>query len=140
MISGLALAVSSCNPQQQAGEPPADAPSVCSNEDGALTDASFIFVTSPKSGERVSSGFSVGGCSRTFESNVMWRLIARDGSELAAGHATGGGVDGPGAFSFDVTFSVTERQIGHLEVLEEDASDGEGNPPARNVIPLVLNP
>lgn len=80
------------------------------------------------------------GCSRTFESTVVWKLKARDGAELASGHATGGGVDGPGPFSFTVAYTVAERQIGHLEVYEEDASDGEGNPPGRNVIPLVLAP
>ena len=52
----------------------------------------------------------------------------------------GGGVDGAGSFDFAVTYSVPERQIGHLEVYEEDVSDGEGFPPGRNVVPLVLNP
>ena len=88
----------------------------------------------------MSPGFTVRGCSRTFESTVNWKLKGRDGSELAMGHATGGGVDGPGAYTFTVSYSVSERQIGHLEVYEEDASDGEGAPPPRNVIPLVLKP
>ena len=118
----------------------APAADVCSNADGALTDAAFVFVTSPRSGERVSTGFTVSGCSRTFESTVNWKLKARDGSELAAGHAQGGGVDGAGSFSFAVNFTVKERQIGQLEVYEEDASDGEGPPKARNAIPLVLEP
>jgi hypothetical protein len=112
----------------------------CDNADGALTDASFVIVGSPDAGDRVVSGFSVSGCSRTFESNVVWRLIARDGSTLASGNTTGGGVDGFEPFSATVGYSVTERQIGHLEVFEEDVSDGEGHPPGRNVIPLVLNP
>lgn len=113
---------------------------VCSNADGALTDASFIFVSEPTSGTRVGSGFVVRGCSRTFESNVPWRLLDRDGQPLATGQTMGGGVDGPGAFSFPVTFSVSARQIGHLEVIADDPSDGEGFPPVRNVVPLVLNP
>lgn len=112
----------------------------CSNSDGALTDKSFIFVTAPTSGGRVRSGFRVNGCSRTFESNVPWRLVDRDGNELASGAATGGGVDGFAAFSFTVSFSVPVQQVGHLEVIEEDVSDGEGFPPVRNVIPLILNP
>ena len=49
-------------------------------------------------------------------------------------------VDSFGPFQFIVNFSVSERQIGHLEVFEEDASDGEGFPPSRNVLPLVLSP
>ena len=38
---------------------------VCSDKDGALTSAAFVFVDSPASGERVSSGFQVTGCSST---------------------------------------------------------------------------
>lgn len=115
-------------------------PDVCSNADGAL-EASFIFVTQPRSGQRVSSGFTVRGCSRTFESNVPWRLLDASGAQLAAGSTTGGGVDGPGPFSFTVAYSVPERQIGHLEVNEDDPSGGEGpREPVRNVIPLVLRP
>jgi hypothetical protein len=49
-------------------------------------------------------------------------------------------VDGHGPFSFVVAYQVNARQIGHLEVFEVDASDGEGRPPGRNVIPLVLQP
>ena len=114
--------------------------STCEIADGALDDAAFVIATSPAAGDRVTSGFTVTGCSRTFESTFVWRLLARDGSELAAGFAMGGGVDGPGAFAFDVAFTVSERQIGHLEVFEEDVSDGEGFPPGRTVVPLVLMP
>lgn len=127
-------------PAPQSATPPAAVRDVGSNADGALNDASFVFVASPASGERVSPGFSVSGASRTFESTVNWRLKAADGSELATGHTSGGGVDGHGPFSFKVAYQVAERQIGHLEVYEEDASDGEGKPPGRNVIPLVLQP
>ncbi len=54
----------------------------------------------------------------------------------------GGGVDGAGRFAFTVeydTASVVDRQIGHLEVFEVDASGGEGFPPPSNTIVLVLN-
>lgn len=120
-----------------AGDGRADA---CGNADGALDDAAFVIATAPAAGARVSSGFAVAGCSRTFESTVVWRLHARNGGLLAQGTATGGGVDGPGPFAFEVPFSVAERQIGTLEVFEEDASDGEGFPPGRTVLPLVLQP
>lgn len=138
-ISAAMLGVSGCKPPPAPAPPPAGA-DCCSNADGALTDAGFVFVQSPHSGDRVSTGFTVSGCSRTFESTVVWKLKARDGSELATGHTTGGGVDGFGPFSFAIPYTVPERQIGHLEVYEEDASDGEGHPPGRNVIPLVLQP
>jgi hypothetical protein len=112
----------------------------CDNADGALSDAAFVIAAAPQAGARVSSGFDVEGCSRTFESTVIWRLLGRDGSVLNQGTASGGGVDGFGPFGFSVPFEVSERQIGHLELFEEDVSGGEGFPPGRTVLPLVLLP
>lgn len=139
-VSAVILGTTGCKPRQATASPPSSSVDVCSNADGALGDASFVFVASPRSGERVKTGFTVSGCSRTFESNVTWKLKGRDGGDLASGHTTGGGVDGAGPFSFTVVYTVKERQIGHLEVHEEDASDGEGHPPGRNVFPVVLQP
>jgi hypothetical protein len=100
---------------------------------------SFVFVTSPVAGARVFSGFEVLGCSRTFESTVNWRLLARDGSELASGFTMGGGVDGADRFSFVVSYTgITTAEVGSLEVFEVDASGGEGPPPPRVVLPVVL--
>src|SRR5580765_2428647 len=73
---------------------------VCSNKDGALTNASFVFVESPVSGERVSSGFVVSGCSSSFEGNVVWRLLARNGRTLAKGSVQGGSLE-PKSFDFE---------------------------------------
>lgn len=112
----------------------------CDNDDGAFDEAAFVIATEPEAGERVESGFAVEGCSRSFESNVQWKLLARDGAVLASGNTQGGGVDGPEAFSFTVPYSVDEQQIGHLEVFAEDVSDGEGFPPGRTILPLVLKP
>ena len=112
----------------------------CKNEDGALSEAAFVIVTAPGPGERVGSGFAVTGCSRSFESTVNWRLVGSGGTELASGHSKGGGVDGPGPFSFKVDYKLSAPEIGHLEVFEEDASGGEGKPPGRTVLPLVLQP
>ena len=103
-------------------------------------DAAFIIATTPSAGDRVESGFEVKGCSRTFESNVNWRLVARNGTELARGSTQEGGVDGPGPFAFTVAYTADQPQIGHLELFEEDASDGEGFPPGRIVLPLILKP
>ena len=105
---------------------------------GGLPDASLVIVTAPAPGEEVASGFAVEGCSRTFESNVRWRLLDRAGEVLASGFTTGGGIDGPAPFAFTVGYASAERQIGSLEVFEEDASEGEGFPPPRAVVPLVL--
>jgi len=110
----------------------------CANEDGALNDTTLVFVEAPASGERVSSGFRVTGCSSTFEANVNWRLRARNGETLASGFTEGGSLE-PGPFEFKVTFSVRARQIGRLEVFEPSVTT-EGFPAVRNVVPLVLEP
>ena len=103
-------------------------PDPCSNADGALSEAAFVFVQTPRSGQRVFSGFPLTGCSRTFEGSVSWVLRGRDGSVLASGDTMGGGVDGSQPFSTSVDYSVSERQVGQLEVYEEDISDGAEPP------------
>lgn len=117
-----------------------DGAAACDLTDPVLTEAAFVFAKSPAAGARVRSGFAVSGCSRTFESSVIWRLLARDGSVLARGFGTGGGADGPGAFAFTVEYTVTAPEVGHLEVTADDPSDGEGFPPGRTVLPLILMP
>ena len=117
------------------GEQDAD---VCANSDGALSDAGFIFVRDPRSGERVSSGFQARGCSSTFEANVNWRLRGRDGRVLASGVTQGGSLR-PSSFEFRAEYSVAARQIGLLEVFEPRVTR-EGFPPSRDVVPLVLQP
>ncbi len=90
--------------------------------DDSLPDAALVVVTSPAGGEEVVNGFTVRGCSRTFESNVQWRLLDRAGEVLASGSAMGGGVDGPAPFTFAVAYEAAERQLAHLEVYEEGVS------------------
>ena len=106
--------------------------------DDTLPDVTLVIVRSPSAGDEVKSGFKVSGCSRTFESNVQWRLLGRSGEVLASGHTSGGGVDGPGVFQFWVEFAVVERQIALLEVFEDDVSEGEGYPPPRVVVPVIV--
>jgi hypothetical protein len=111
---------------------------VCANGDGTLDRTAFVFVEAPRSGERVLNGFRVSGCSSAFESNVNWRLRARDGHVLATGF-TQGGSNEPGPFAFNVDYPIGVRQVGHLEVSAPRVTT-EGFPPVKNVIPLVLEP
>jgi Immunoglobulin-like domain of bacterial spore germination len=111
---------------------------VCANSDDALSGRGFIFVDDPRSGERVSSGFRVSGCSSTFEANLNWRLLGRDGKPLARGVAQGGSLE-PSAFEFTVDYKVAARQIGELEVYEPRVTT-EGFPPSEDVVPIVLEP
>ena len=112
----------------------------CDPVDAVLADSAFVVVASPTGGAAMRSPIAVSGCSRTFESNVVWRLHARDGRTLASGHTSGGGVAGAANFSFSAAFALDEPELGHLEVFEPDVSEGEGFPGGRTVIPLVLLP
>ena len=107
--------------------------------DDSLPDASLVIVSSPVGGAEVASRFEVNGCSRTFESNVQSRLSDQTGAVLASGHTSGGGVDGPVPFAFTVDYEAAERQIATLEVFEEDVSEGQGFPPPRAVVPVVIS-
>ncbi len=103
-------------------------------------EATFTFVTNVVSGQVLGSGDAVEGCSRTFESNVPWRLDDREGNVIAEASTMGGGVDGAAPFEFTVEYEVDEAQVGHLFVGGDDPSDGEGFPPVLNQIPVVLVP
>ena len=103
-----------------------------------LPDNALVIVSSPSAGDEVESGFVVSGCSRTFESNVQWRLLGRSGAVLSSGFTSGGGVDGPAAFQFSVEFEDVERQIALLEVFDDDVSEGEGFPPPRAIVPIII--
>lgn len=116
---------------------PADA---CDPIDPLLARSAFVLVTAPAAGARSASPLRVAGCSRTFESNVLWALRGRDGRVLDAGHTRGGGVDGPGRFAFSADFAVDAAELGVLDAWEEDASGGEGHPPPRMLVPVVLLP
>lgn len=112
----------------------------CAPVDPVLAGSSLVVVTSPAPGARVASPLDARGCSRTFESNVVWELRARDGRVLGSGHTSGGGVSGAASFAFSTEFRVDRAQLGQLDVFEPDASDGEGFPPGRTLIPLLLLP
>ena len=39
---------------------------------------------------------------------------------------------------FPVDYESNERQVAHLEVYEKDVPEGQGFPPPRAVVPLVI--
>jgi hypothetical protein len=84
-----------------------------------------VFPQSPAAFEFVASPFDVAGWSRAFEATINWELYDRDGLLLADGFETTG-ASGPefGVMSFDVAYSVSERQVGTLMVFEISAMDG----------------
>jgi hypothetical protein len=112
------VALAACGGDDGEAAPDAPAVDVCANDDG---------------------GFTVAGCSNTFEATVAWVLLARDGSELASGNTQGGTLDQPGPFTFSVEYTLDARQVGHLEVFEPPVTE-EGFPPPKEIVPLVLEP
>ncbi len=84
-----------------------------------------VFPQSPAAFEFVESPFDVLGWSRAFEATISWELYDRDGLLLNEGFETTGAA-GPefGVMSFDVDYTVTERQVGTLMVFENSAMDG----------------
>ena len=130
--AALALAAMGC--AGEANESP------CADLDSVLTASSFIVVRHPSPGESSKSPLHVTGCSRTFESNVVWELHGRDGRVVASGFTTGGGVDGPAPFEVSAEFTVPEAEVGSLVVFMPDESEGEGLPPPRTEFQVVLAP
>jgi len=126
-------------PTQAPTQTPA-ATSICEDLHPTIQDSSFVIVDNITSGQTLTSGDTVTGCSRTFESNVPWWLVDRDGNTIDEGFTMGGGVDGHANYEFTVEYTVTEAQLGHLFVGGEDPSDGEGFPPSLNQIPVLLVP
>jgi hypothetical protein len=116
----------------------AHARGVCATAARGLPPSSFVFVERPRSGEIVPSGFTVSGCSSTYEGTVDWSLRGRDGRLLATGVAQGGSLASR-PFRFAIRYSIRLRQIGQLE-LDTPSVTREGFPPLRNVLPVILEP
>lgn len=127
-------------PEPEPDPEPEDDPTPAAQDpcDNAPSGQSFVFVTTPNNGDQVSSPFTVEGCSDTFEANVQWELRDANQQVLTDGFTMGGTLGDPDSFSFDVTYSVSQQQLGTLEVYEEDAETGDRI--HVNSIQLVLTP
>lgn len=91
----------------------------------APSSSQNIEVLSPRSGDKIKSGFVVKGNARTFESNVAIRLYDSFGNVLTEtftlANAPDVGQFGP--FEKMINY-VTESQTGTLEVFQYSAKDG----------------
>lgn len=138
LVCGLVLAACGDGGSTTTVVSTAPAAQACPTGNPVLDEASFVVVTDPAPGSELVPGSTVRGCSRTFESTVPWTLRDRSGDVIDRGVAMGGGVDGAAPFSFTVDYTLDEAQVGILEVEEPDPSDGEGLPPTRAVLAVVL--
>ena len=133
------LAIATCIPSLffAACETPRGSSDPC--RAGAFNDAgNLAIISSPAPGDTVPSGTSINGCGRAFEGTLNYKLTGRDGSILASGFTQTGGADGAAPFRFILRYTISQTQLGHLEVFADDPSDGEGFPPSRCVIPIQL--
>lgn len=84
-----------------------------------------VTVISPTAGQTVSSPIAVNGLERTFEQNVAWRLLDKDGNQVESGFTTGNapdlGIFGP--YSFTITTDI--KGSAEIWVFEYSAKDGE---------------
>ena len=132
LFAGLAVLAATLS----AGPVHAQTPDACDNGDGAWNGAQFVLATEPAAGARVRPGFTVSGCSSTYDGSITWKLVGRDGTQLAAGFARGGSA-GAGRFEFKVDYVATALRLAQLEVQAPQGSEAEL---ARTVLPLVLLP
>jgi len=84
-----------------------------------------ILVDGPASWQFVESPIEVTGIARAFEATVDWALYDNDGLELVSGFTTAS-ISGPdwGDMTFTIPYTVTDLQVGTLEVWETSAMDG----------------
>lgn len=80
----------------------------------------------PRHGASVTSPVEISGDAAAFEANVLWRVLDSAGAEVESGFTmtTEAGVFSP--FAFTVDLRPGEYTV---EIIEDDASDGEGGPP-----------
>ncbi len=123
---------------------PTDAPPTSPASDGCTTlqsgeNFAFVFVTSPTVGAQVQPGFTVTGCSNSFEAAFAWALYDHSGNVLSDGFGSATcGTGCVGDFQITVPYAVSQATIGSLEVWTNSAEDGSKQD--INTIPVVLNP
>ncbi|MEA4924459.1 MAG: Gmad2 immunoglobulin-like domain-containing protein [Syntrophomonadaceae bacterium] len=84
-----------------------------------------IWVTSPATGQVITSPVEISGNARVFEATVNYRLKDAQGNVLAEGHANASqGAPGRGDFKGQLAFTTSEPGKGQLEVFEVSMKDG----------------
>ncbi len=122
------------------GKPLADLPGPHTRADFE-EDVAPIIVESPTGLEPVASPIVVTGTANVFEANVLITVLGDVGQELVTTFATATcGTGCRGDFEKAVAVRIPAEQAVTLVLAEEDASGGEGRPPYRVEIPLVLVP
>jgi hypothetical protein len=99
-----------------------------------------IVVTTPGSGDTVTSPVTVSGTADVFEANVSVEVLDASGKVLGKHSTTATcGTGCRGSFSVAVPFDAAKRQAGTILVHDDDAA-GTGKPPHEVRVPVTLSP
>jgi germination protein M len=99
-----------------------------------------ILVTTPASGDTVSSPVTIAGSANVFEANVTVEILDSAGNVVGNGFTTATCGSGcRGTFTLTLSYDVAKTQKGEIVVHDDDAA-GTGQPPHEVHVPVVLQP
>ncbi|HET9722997.1 MAG TPA: Gmad2 immunoglobulin-like domain-containing protein [Actinomycetota bacterium] len=117
--AALALAAVACTGGIEGSTEALDSPSTTPSPSASVPSAGTIVVRAPMPGDDVVSPVVVSGSARTASGEVLVRVLARDGTELAAMNTPIDCGDAcRGTFRAALAFYAPSRQPGAVQVLE----------------------
>ncbi|MGH2528058.1 MAG: Gmad2 immunoglobulin-like domain-containing protein [Actinomycetota bacterium] len=123
LVVAVAMVACSSGSQSGAGPSATGSPSPTSS---SPTPDSAIVVTSPRSGDEVSSPVSIEGNADVFEATVSIDILDSAGKPIVRTFTTAScGTGCRGTFSKAVPFTVDTTQPGTIRVYESSAEDGK---------------
>lgn len=121
----LSAVLAACSSGSQSGPSPTATGAPSPSPSPSPTPEAAIVVTSPRSGDQVSSPVMIRGNADVFEATVSISILDAAGTEIVRTFTTATcGTGCRGTFSKAVRFDVTETQPGIVRVYESSAEDG----------------
>lgn len=122
----VAIAMVACSSGSQSGAGPSATGSLSPTISSSPTPEPAIMVTSPGSGDEVSSPVSIEGNADVFEATVSIAILDSAGKPIVRTFTTAScGTGCRGTFSKAVPFTVDTTQPGTIRVYESSAEDGK---------------
>jgi Immunoglobulin-like domain of bacterial spore germination len=122
----VAVAMAACSSGSQSGADPSATSSPSPTISSSPTPKPAIVVTSPRSGDEVSSPVSIDGNADVFEATVSIDILDSAGKPIVRTFTTAScGTGCRGTFSKAVRFTVDTTQPGTIRVYESSAEDGK---------------
>jgi hypothetical protein len=122
----VAVTLVACSSASQSASSPSATGSPSPAISSSPTPEPAIVVTSPRSGDEVSSPVSIKGNADVFEATVSIDILDSAGKPIVRTFTTATcGTGCRGTFSKDVSFTVEATQPGTVRVYESSAEDGK---------------